>query len=291
MGQPEHRNLVRIRSLTLPQKSVFTAVSIAATLGVIAIPASAAAAPAPTAADAQTHISIPVLRPVDQNAAYFASVAQGTSELAEGKVSTASLDMRIVLLQKSPTMSVATAQVLTDQLREMTATVAAQVVAYDKAAAIKAAKIKAAKIKAAKEKAAKEKAAKAAAARKAAAAQQAYQRRSSNSAPASVSGGTGDNSPSAARAYARSLMASRYGWGGDQFQCLNSLWNRESGWRVHAANPSGAYGIPQALPGSKMGAGWQNSARVQVAWGLGYIKARYGTPCGAWGHSQSTGWY
>jgi hypothetical protein len=86
-------------------------------------------------------------------------------------------------------------------------------------------------------------------------------------------------------------MASKYGWGADQFSCLNSLWNRESGWRVHAANPSGAYGIPQALPGSKMGAGWQNSARVQVAWGLGYIKSRYGTPCGAWSHSQSTGWY
>jgi hypothetical protein len=73
------------------------------------------------------------------------------------------------------------------------------------------------------------------------------------------------------------------------------LWNKESGWRVNAYNSgSGAYGIPQALPGSKMasaGADWQTNAATQIKWGLGYIKGRYGTPCGAWGHSQSVGWY
>jgi hypothetical protein len=63
---------------------------------------------------------------------------------------------------------------------------------------------------------------------------------------------------------------------------------------VHAANPSGAYGIPQALPGAKMasaGPDWQNSAHTQINWGLGYIASRYGTPCGAWAHSQATNWY
>jgi hypothetical protein len=96
------------------------------------------------------------------------------------------------------------------------------------------------------------------------------------------------------RGIARSMMASRYSWGGDQFSCLNSLWNRESGWNVHAANPSGAYGIPQALPGSKMstaGGDWQNNPATQIAWGLSYVKSRYGTPCGAWSAFQSKGWY
>jgi hypothetical protein len=86
-----------------------------------------------------------------------------------------------------------------------------------------------------------------------------------------------------------------FGWGQDQFNCLVALWNKESGWRVNAANSSsGAYGIPQSLPGSKMasaGADWQTNPATQIKWGLGYIKGSYGTPCGAWGHSQATGWY
>lgn len=276
---------MRLRTLTLPQKSLLAAVSMAATLGVVAVPASAATRdPAPTA---ESHAAAE-LRPVDQNAAYFASVARGTADLAEGKVSTGNLDVQIALVEQSADMTPATARTLTDDLRAMTASVAAQVVSYDKEQARKAAAAKAAKIKAAKEAAAR----KAAAERKAAAAAKAARQSSSSGAPASTgSVSSAGNSPSAARAYARNLMSSKYGWGGDQFSCLNSLWNRESGWRVHAANPSGAYGIPQALPGSKMGAGWQNSAQVQVSWGLGYIKSRYGTPCGAWGHSQSTGWY
>jgi len=100
----------------------------------------------------------------------------------------------------------------------------------------------------------------------------------------------GTPDPGSAQAYAKSALAAR-GMGDDQFSCLVSLWNRESGWNVYASNPSGAYGIPQALPGSKMGPGWQTSATVQINWGLGYIAGRYGNPCGAWAHSQSTGWY
>ncbi|HST46773.1 ubiquitin-like domain-containing protein [Jatrophihabitans sp.] len=96
-----------------------------------------------------------------------------------------------------------------------------------------------------------------------------------------------------AQQIAADMVAAR-GWGGDQFSCLVSLWNKESGWRTNAANPSGAYGIPQALPGSKMasaGADWQTSARTQISWGLGYIASVYGTPCSAWAHSQATNWY
>ena len=85
------------------------------------------------------------------------------------------------------------------------------------------------------------------------------------------------------------------GWGDDQFSCLVTLWNRESGWRTTATNPySGAYGIPQSLPASKMasaGADWRTNPATQIEWGLSYISARYGTPCGALGHSNRVGWY
>ena len=100
--------------------------------------------------------------------------------------------------------------------------------------------------------------------------------------------------PGSAKAIAYEMVKAR-GWSDDEFACLVALWNRESGWRVNAYNKSsGAYGIPQALPGTKMasaGADWQTSATTQIKWGLGYIKGRYGTPCGAWAHSQRTGWY
>ncbi len=100
--------------------------------------------------------------------------------------------------------------------------------------------------------------------------------------------------PGSAQAIAYDMVMAR-GWGDDEFSCLVALWNRESGWRVNAYNSgSGAYGIPQALPGSKMasaGDDWETNPATQISWGLGYIEGRYGTPCGAWGHSQSTGWY
>jgi hypothetical protein len=100
--------------------------------------------------------------------------------------------------------------------------------------------------------------------------------------------------PGTAQAYALSAVLAR-GWTESEYACLYALFAKESGWRVNAYNASsGAYGIPQALPGSKMasaGADWQTSAETQVNWGLAYIQGRYGTPCGAWQHSQSRGWY
>jgi hypothetical protein len=102
------------------------------------------------------------------------------------------------------------------------------------------------------------------------------------------------NDPAAAQAFAFSMLAG-YGFGADQNSCLLSLWNRESGWRTNAYNSSsGAYGIPQSLPGSKMaavGADWRTSYTTQVTWGILYILGRYSSPCGAWSHSESVGWY
>lgn len=112
------------------------------------------------------------------------------------------------------------------------------------------------------------------------------QRRASRTRRASVSYG----SP---RAIAQAMVAER-GWSSSQFSCLDSLWQKESGWRTYASNPSGAYGIPQALPGSKMataGSDWRTNPATQIRWGLGYISGRYGTPCAAWSQSRSTGWY
>ena len=103
------------------------------------------------------------------------------------------------------------------------------------------------------------------------------------------------NTVDGAKATAQQMASAEYGWGSDQFSCLVSLWNKESGWNYQAYNSgSGATGIPQALPGSKMasaGSDWQTSASTQISWGLQYISSVYGTPCSAWGHSQATDWY
>ena len=96
------------------------------------------------------------------------------------------------------------------------------------------------------------------------------------------------------RDIAKALL-SEFGYGQDQFSCLDSLYNSESGWRVNADNPSSsAYGIPQALPGSKMsseGADWATNPVTQIRWGLGYIQDRYGSPCSAWSFKQGNNWY
>jgi hypothetical protein len=89
-------------------------------------------------------------------------------------------------------------------------------------------------------------------------------------------------------------MLGSFGWSSSQFACLDPLWAGESGWSVTAENPSGAYGIPQALPGAKMasaGPDWQTNAATQIEWGLEYIKGIYGSPCAAWDHEQAAGWY
>jgi hypothetical protein len=98
------------------------------------------------------------------------------------------------------------------------------------------------------------------------------------------------------QAYARAKASSLYGWGDSQFTCIVKLWNKESGWNMYAENTSsGAYGIPQALPGSKMStiaSDWKTNYKTQIKWGLWYFaNSSYGTPCAAWAHSQSVGWY
>lgn len=96
------------------------------------------------------------------------------------------------------------------------------------------------------------------------------------------------------RALAQQLMP-EYGLSAGEFSCLDQLWQKESEWETTAANPtSSAYGIPQALPGSKMssaGPDWESNAETQIRWGLGYVRDRYGSACSAWSHSQANNWY
>ncbi|MFF9477666.1 transglycosylase SLT domain-containing protein [Streptomyces sp. NPDC014733] len=81
----------------------------------------------------------------------------------------------------------------------------------------------------------------------------------------------------------------------DQFQCFSNIVNHESTWNYRATNASsGAYGLVQALPGSKMasaGADWQTNPATQIKWGLNYMNSRYGSPCGAWSFWQANSWY
>lgn len=97
------------------------------------------------------------------------------------------------------------------------------------------------------------------------------------------------------REMARQMMATKYGWGADQFRCYDNIIMRESRWITTADNPtSSAYGIPQALPGRKMasaGADWRTNPATQIRWGLGYVKDRFGTPCSAWSFKRAHGWY
>jgi len=90
-------------------------------------------------------------------------------------------------------------------------------------------------------------------------------------------------------------MLSKYGWSSSQFSCLYPLWYHESGWNPSAENPgSGAYGIPQSMPGSQMasaGADWATNPATQIKWGLTYIQGKYGSPCGALAHEQADNWY
>jgi hypothetical protein len=123
---------------------------------------------------------------------------------------------------------------------------------------------------------------------------------SSTASSSETTGGTGVTTtappadPTSAEATAQGMLAS-FGFSSSQWPCLYDIWQRESGWNVYARNAaSGAYGIPQSLPGDKMasaGADWETDAATQIRWGLGYIKSVYGTPCGAWSNEVAYGYY
>jgi hypothetical protein len=288
------------------------ALGLVAAVGLTATPASQAEASATTASVALASFVVPAQPTAvvtdggtdeistgarDALAAAEASVAAAASVQAD--ISGAGLDLG----QADTTVDTAALESAADRLEkadvlpapfvpDLTDDVTALVAVVDERVASLRGSLDAALAKKAEEEAAA-----AAAAQAAAEAEAAAQASPTASAPAPVyatGGAVGGTSPADAQATARGMLGG-YGWGDDQFSCLVSLWHKESGWRYNAYNASsGATGIPQALPGSKMasaGADWQTNPATQIAWGLGYISGRYGSPCGAWSHSQSVGWY
>lgn len=217
--------------------------------------------------------------------------ADASLAAAKGKVGAKALRDALLPLQQRAILGPQGIYRAIDRIDGEIADLDAAVAAFDRAAAEKAAAERAAAEQAAAEKAAAEQAAaeQAAAERAAEEAAQAEQ-----APPAAPSYPAAPANPSDAQQIARGMLA-EFGWGDDQFGCLVELWNHESGWNVNAYNASsGAGGIPQALPASKMasaGADWATNPATQIRWGLGYIQGRYGSPCGAWDSFSANGWY
>ncbi|MDR6639718.1 hypothetical protein [Paenarthrobacter nitroguajacolicus] len=182
----------------------------------------------------------------------------------------------------------AAAQVSTNKSAEISASMDA---AAAKGAADRAAADKAAADKAAADKLAADQAAAAQAAAEKAAADQAA---AAAEAAAAAAAPKAVDDPAAAKAYAASILGS-YGWSAGEMTALNTLWEKESGWRTTATNASsGAYGIVQSLPAGKMasaGADWQTNYQTQIKWGLNYIKERYGSPSAALAFHLANNWY
>ncbi|WP_046013873.1 hypothetical protein [Microbacterium sp. SA39] len=280
------RDAVTRRPMMIVGTAAAALLGITLTAGMVSAPASGSEMPDATSAVTQMVTGVEPLAKFADDAAMplieakdavlsaqaltYDVASSGLEVSAAPPIDVSELQSDIDALQDRDAMSSLVVAVLTTEVETETTTLASATAALQSA------------FTAAQEKKAADDAAAAAAAAAAAEAEAA--------AAALASGNTVDG----AKATAQQLMSSRYGWGGDQFSCLDSLWNKESGWNYQAYNPSGATGIPQALPGSKMaseGSDWQTNAATQIAWGLGYIDAVYGTPCSAWGHSQAMNWY
>ncbi|WP_226532533.1 phospholipase [Microbacterium paraoxydans] len=274
------------RPMTILATTAATLVGITLSVGLASAPAVGATVSDAAAAVGATFVGAEPLTSIDQDAKETLAAAQGAVLAAETlgdevtasgldvgavtAVDTAALEDGIDRLSDRGLMPVLLVGILSDEVQAATAQVASATTDLRQA------------LTTAQEKHAAEEAARIAA-EQAAAAQRAAE------ALAAA------NTVEGAKATARQLMASQYGWGEGEFSCLESLWNKESGWNYQAYNADGgATGIPQALPGSKMasaGADWQTSAATQIAWGLGYIASAYGSPCSAWSHSQAMNWY
>jgi hypothetical protein len=256
--------LILARHLSMPsfmtgKRSRLITIAAAGTVTVAtAVSATAAALPSGSAA----------VSPVMADSHVLVNQHQVAARAAQG--ATMSEEQRMILITRAR-------YALAERQREREAALA-RAAAARKAAAARAAAARAA--------------AQAAAARQEAAAKAAAQRQAAQQQAAQPQAAS---APSGSPQQIAEQMLSEFGWSSGQFSCLQPLWDHESGWNPYAQNPSsGAYGIPQALPGSKMasaGGDWQSNPATQIRWGLSYIQGSYGSPCGAWAHEQSDGWY
>ena len=203
-------------------------------------------------------------------------VASGSPQHASGNTEATADDA--ILLADIPTGQQAEVQV--SSLAQQADAQADAATASEKKSAEEAARKAAAETAIAKQRAAKE-------------AKEAKER-----AQAAASQSTADASdfaPQASYTVAQVQAIARQMVPADQFQCFSNIVSHESGWNYQAVNPSsGAYGLFQALPGSKMssaGADWRTNPATQIKWGLSYMDGRYGSPCGAWSFWQANHWY
>jgi len=235
-------------------RAILTGVLATAAVAVVGVGIGITAAQAAEPADGDTGHRTTEVRAIDADADFYLGIARTTAAEAAGKVATTGLQVRIDQLENAEELREDTVEALVDQLRVSTRVTGANLQAWEQQQAEAAA-----------------------------------------AAAAAVEALARANTPEGAHETARAMAAEQYGWGEGQFSCLHSLWTKESSWQFQAENPSsGAYGIPQSLPGDKMasfGADWQTNAATQIAWGLDYISRGYGTPCSAWAHSQATDWY
>jgi hypothetical protein len=211
------------------------------------------------------------------------SGTQGTAGHTAGRVSSPGTDQ---------TAAGTLQLVVTDQLTRPVADVAGQQNGATFADQVRLAQVRAAIVQ---RQVASKRAAKKAAAKKADAAQSPAATQTPAAAQPSQTAAVTVSAASGSPQQIAEAMLGSFGWSASQFSCLDPLWAHESGWSVSAYNAgSGAFGIPQALPGSRMasaGPAWQTDAATQIKWGLGYVKGTYGSPCGAWAHEEATGWY
>ena len=288
-----HRKKTRTRTLILGSGSALALVGLIVGVGAVA----QASVDSSTSIAATTELSESTGLRHEQLSVYAAIATKTAHEHAEStlseagevigimanKVDSTPLATSVAALSDYKALETDAVIELTEQTQAASDAARAAVAEVDRVAAETAAAAAAEAARVAAEAAAQE-------AAQAAAAESARAAAPAPSAP-TVAGG---NSPAEAQATARAMASSTYGWGESEFSCLVQLWNKESGWSYTAYNPSGATGIPQALPGSKMataGSDWATNATTQIAWGLGYIKAGYGSPCGAWAHSVANNWY
>jgi hypothetical protein len=304
---PTRRTLRKTRSSARRRPALAVTVATGAALGILVTTGFAAASPAVAVAAASTPLAASTvaiassivgaetlsdIRTDAQSTLLAARVALTEADAITARIEASGLDIGV----DRTTIDTSALQSSTDQLANLDVVPALLVpgMAEDTATATQAVAdrvddLSEHLVAAQTQKAAEEAAAAAAAAAAEAAAEAQRQAEAAAAALAAA------NTPEGAKALAAQMASASYGWGSDQFSCLASLWQKESSWNYQAYNASsGATGIPQALPGSKMasaGTDWQTNAATQIAWGLGYISSVYGTPCSAWGHSQSTNWY
>jgi hypothetical protein len=210
-------------------------------------------------------------------------VASGEPQPANDNIETTASDA--TLLSDIPAGQ--QAQVQTASLSQQADAQAAAADAFAQKSAEESARIQAAKDAKAKKAAADDKVE---AAKKAAKEKKEAEEQADSSSTISLSASAGGSySVAEVQAMARQIMS------GDQFQCFSNIVTHESGWNYKAVNPSsGAYGLVQALPGSKMssvGSDWQTNPATQIKWGLNYMNNRYDSPCGAWAFWQANGSY